>query len=82
MSTNMSTSAAGRSATCEFLGRIASALKHGWDVYRAWRIQEATIAYLKSLSDRELKDIGLTRAQIDCSVRGALNIRPAVSRDC
>ena len=50
-------------------------LKQAWDGYHAWRIREATIACLESLSDRELEDIGLTRAQINCAVRGAINTR-------
>jgi uncharacterized protein YjiS (DUF1127 family) len=81
MSHIVSTNAGRQSAASEFFGRMAKAIRRGWDIYRAWHIQEATIAYLKSLSDRELKDIGLTREQIDCAVRGALKIRFAIARD-
>jgi uncharacterized protein YjiS (DUF1127 family) len=70
-----------RSAAFEFLGRMAGALKHAWEAYHSWRIQEATITYLRSLSDRQLKDIGLTRSRIDRAVRGALNSHPGVARD-
>lgn len=70
-----------RSAAFEFLGRMAGALKHAWEAYYSWRIQEATIAYMGSFSDRQLKDIGLSRSQIDCAVRGALNSHRNIARD-
>jgi uncharacterized protein YjiS (DUF1127 family) len=70
-----------RSAAFEFLGRMVGALKHAWEAYHSWRIQEATVTYLRSLSDRQLKDIGLTRSQIDCAVRGALDSRGGIARD-
>ena len=63
------------------LSRIAGALKHAWDSYHAWRIQAATIACLRR-SDQQLEDIGLTRAQIDCAVRGTLDSHPHIGRDC
>lgn len=80
MSTIISRGAAQQNAAWQFLGRLASGVKQTWDDYRAWRIREATTVYLKSLSDRELKDIGLVRSQIDFAVRGALDMHPAVCR--
>ena len=82
MSPIISTSAARQSGACELFGRMARAARHGWQLYRAWYVQEATIAYLKTLSDRQLKDIGLTRSQIDCAVRGAFDWHPTHPRDC
>jgi uncharacterized protein YjiS (DUF1127 family) len=35
-----------------------------------WRARQAALAHLKSMSDRELKDIGLSRSQIECAVMG------------
>ena len=70
-----------RSAAFEFLARMAGALKHAWEAYHSWRIREATIAYLRSMSDRQLEDIGLTRSQIDYAVRGALNSHRDIDRD-
>ncbi len=35
-----------------------------WLAYRAWRIEQAAIAELCSMSDRELKDIGICRCEI------------------
>jgi uncharacterized protein YjiS (DUF1127 family) len=59
---------------------MMSSLKRVWDAYHAGRIREATIACLKSLSDRQLEDIGLTRAQINCAVRGAINVRTDIAQ--
>lgn len=47
----------------------ADAVKRWWVAYLIWRIEQATIAHLKSMSDRELKDIGLTRSEIVHAVR-------------
>jgi uncharacterized protein YjiS (DUF1127 family) len=37
--------------------------------YRAWRNEQAAIARLRSMSDRELKDIGVTSTDIAGAVR-------------
>jgi uncharacterized protein YjiS (DUF1127 family) len=36
-----------------------------------WRLEQAAIATLCSMSDRELRDIGLTRGDITRAVRSA-----------
>jgi uncharacterized protein YjiS (DUF1127 family) len=59
---------------------MMSSLRRVWDAYPAWRIRQATIACLKSLSDQQLEDIGLTRAEIDCAVRWATNVRTDIAR--
>jgi uncharacterized protein YjiS (DUF1127 family) len=82
MSTIISTTGIHLSPVCESLSRMGAALKHAWDRYHAWRIQGATIACLRSLSDQQLDDIGLTRAQIDSAVRGALDSHPHIARGC
>ena len=48
--------------------------------YITWRITRAAIAQLCSMSDRELKDIGLTRCDITCAVRGEAARDRAFSR--
>ena len=75
MSTISGTAGTHQNAAREFFGRMMRSLKQAWAGYHAWRIREATIACLESLSDRQLEDIGLTRAQINCAVRGAINTR-------
>ena len=80
MSTISGTAGAHQHAACEALARMLSSLRRVWNAYHAWRIREATIGCLKSLSDRQLEDIGLTRAEIDCAVRGATNVRTDIAR--
>jgi uncharacterized protein YjiS (DUF1127 family) len=49
--------------------RPAAALKRWWIAYVSWRLEQTAIAQLEALSDRELGDIGLTRSEIECSVK-------------
>jgi uncharacterized protein YjiS (DUF1127 family) len=51
------------------LNGLAAILKRWWATYLAWRIEQATITQLWSMSDRELKDIGLVRSDIVAAVR-------------
>jgi uncharacterized protein YjiS (DUF1127 family) len=44
-------------------------LKRWWSAYMIRRMETAAIERLRSMSDRELKDIGLTRAGIVPAVR-------------
>jgi uncharacterized protein YjiS (DUF1127 family) len=48
----------------------ADALKRWWVAYLTWRIERAATIRLWSLSDLELKDMGLTRSNITGAVRG------------
>jgi uncharacterized protein YjiS (DUF1127 family) len=50
-----------------------AARRQSWlDRFRAWRAARAAEAELFALSDRDLKDIGLTRYDICAAVRGKL----------
>jgi uncharacterized protein YjiS (DUF1127 family) len=49
---------------------VMSALKRYWVAYTSWRMEQLTIARLRAMSDRELKDIGLVRSQIEFAARG------------
>jgi len=51
------------------LGRLRATLTRWWTAYITWRIEQAAIAQLALLGDRELKDIGLTRSSITRAVR-------------
>ena len=51
------------------VGLVAS-LKRWWVAYMTWRIEQAAIDRLCSMSDRALKDIGLTRSGIPDAVKG------------
>ena len=55
---------------------LVAILKRRWEAYLTWRIEQAAIAQLLSMSDRELKDIGLTRSQIPGAVIGEPGARP------
>ena len=49
--------------------RLAAVLKRWWIAFLTWRLEQAAIAQLAALSDRELKDIGLRRCEIEGAVR-------------
>ncbi len=48
---------------------LAATLKRWWVAYMMWRIEQAAAARLFSMSDRELKDIGLNRSGIAGALR-------------
>ena len=50
-------------------GRLRATLTRWWVAYMTWRNEQAAIAQLGLLGDRELKDIGLTRSSITRAVR-------------
>ena len=66
---SMRASAQGMAGQSWISGLLAVA-KRWWVAYITWRIKRAAIAQLCSMSDRELKDIGLSRSQIECAVMG------------
>ncbi len=41
-----------------------AALKRAWVAYINWRLERAAMGQLWSMSDRELKDIGLIRSEV------------------
>jgi uncharacterized protein YjiS (DUF1127 family) len=45
-------------------------LKRWWAAYLTWRRQQAAITQLWSMSDSQLRDIGLTRTEIIGAVKG------------
>ena len=51
-------------------GGLGATMKRWWVDYMTWRIEQAAIAHLWSMSDRELKDMGLTRSEVTNAVRG------------
>jgi uncharacterized protein YjiS (DUF1127 family) len=44
-------------------GGLAATMKRWWADYMTWRIEQAAIAQLWSMNDRELKDLGLSRSE-------------------
>jgi uncharacterized protein YjiS (DUF1127 family) len=73
MGTTISTLAAAQAAAAR--AEIGAPLRGWWKAFLAWRIEQAAIAQLGMMNDRELKDIGLTRPQIIGAVRGDLGHR-------
>ena len=48
---------------------LLSAAKRWWLAYLGWRIEQLMIARLRSMTDRQLKDIGIARSHIEFAVR-------------
>jgi uncharacterized protein YjiS (DUF1127 family) len=82
MSTIFSTppAAQGMAGQSEVSGLVAI-VKRWWVAHLTRRIEQTAMAQLRSMSDRELKDIGLTRFQIEGAVTGWAGHRP-FGRDC
>jgi len=53
--------------------RLVAVLKRLWVAYRNWRIEQQAIDQLRSMSDAQLKDIGLVRSRIEIAVRSGVN---------
>ncbi len=71
MSTISSAQAAAQGAAGHsWASGLAATLKRWWLAYITWRIEQAAIARLRSMSDMALKDIGLNRSGITSAVRG------------
>jgi uncharacterized protein YjiS (DUF1127 family) len=59
---------------------LAATLKRWWLACITWRLQQAAIAVLCSMGDRELGDIGLARCDIARAVRSEMAGERAFSR--
>jgi uncharacterized protein YjiS (DUF1127 family) len=70
MSTN-SRMATHRGSADGILRALTSTLKRSCIAYITWRMENIAIAQLRTMSDRELEDIGLTRSDIARTVMGA-----------
>ena len=54
-----------------WVSRLAATLKRRWVAYISWRLEQGAIAVFCSMSDRELRDIGLTRGDVTRAASGA-----------
>jgi len=55
---------------------IGAALKSLWFAYLEHRLHQQAAAQLYAMSDRELKDIGLNRSEIESALRGPDPLAP------
>jgi uncharacterized protein YjiS (DUF1127 family) len=51
------------------MATLAAAIRRSCAAYVSWRMEQSAVAVLHSMSDRELGDIGLSRADITKAVR-------------
>jgi uncharacterized protein YjiS (DUF1127 family) len=71
MSAIFSATAAARGITGRScVNGMAATLNRWWAAYVTWRLERAAIRQLGSLSDRQLKDIGLDRSEIMRAAKG------------
>jgi uncharacterized protein YjiS (DUF1127 family) len=70
MSGLSSTATRDESAHAHIAGSLLAAANRWWAGYTSWRLHKAAIAQLKSMSDRQLADIGVSRSEIEYAVRG------------
>ena len=68
--------ATGSAQTSVLRRRIPDLFRRYLDAFCAWRIRQSLRATLEDLSDQELRDIGVTRGEIDYLARTALSIDP------
>jgi uncharacterized protein YjiS (DUF1127 family) len=77
MSTISSTADRRADAGSDLLTVVVVAAKRLCVTYFTWRVERAAIGLLNSTSDRELKDLGLTRSEI-----ARIVLRPDCERSC
>lgn len=59
---------------------IGSALRGLWITYLERRLHRQAAAHLHGMSDRDLKDIGLSRSEIESAIRGPDHMTPHYQR--
>jgi uncharacterized protein YjiS (DUF1127 family) len=72
-SSSLTFSGAAKSGTLGSLRGIVRWIGHCADAFTAYLERRAAIRVLAERDDRELRDIGLTRSNIEAAVGGALN---------
>jgi uncharacterized protein YjiS (DUF1127 family) len=79
MSTNSVTATQPRAGAA--LNAIGRALIRCWAAYMTWRIERLAVARLGAMSDRQLRDLGIVRSQIEFAVKNGIG-RGRVARRC
>jgi uncharacterized protein YjiS (DUF1127 family) len=52
-----------------------------WAAYITWRVERLAVARLGAMSDRQLRDLGIVRSQIEFAVKNGIG-RGRVARPC
>jgi uncharacterized protein YjiS (DUF1127 family) len=65
-----STATCDESAHAHIPASLLAAANRWWAGYTRWRLHKAAIAQLRSMSDRQLADIGVSRSEIEYAVSG------------
>jgi len=60
--------------------KILTTFRRWFIAYRKYRLERAAMTQLAAMSDRDLRDIGLTRGEIERAVRGDLARERALRR--
>jgi len=76
----LSSTAARLQSVATQLSRLIARVQSWWMAYLDRRMQRSVIFQLEALSDRELRDIGLRRCEIEGAVKGELKREPAFNR--
>lgn len=79
MSTASNTIQHGSPLADGFVRGTGRVLRRWRTAYIKWRLQQSAISQLQSMSERELKDVGISRVQIGFAVKGG-SARDAMSR--
>ena len=58
--------------------RIGRVLQRWWLAYMEWRLMRLTIDIMSRMSDRQLKDLGISRSQIESVARGQRDLHPVL----
>jgi uncharacterized protein YjiS (DUF1127 family) len=59
---------------------ISHIARRCWKGFQKWQIEQAAISELSTMSERELRDIGLHRSEISFAVKGDARPRPVSGR--
>jgi uncharacterized protein YjiS (DUF1127 family) len=57
-------------------GELGRALRRWWLAYMEWRLQRLAASLLYRMSDRQLRDLGLTRSRIELAARSQAGQHP------
>jgi uncharacterized protein YjiS (DUF1127 family) len=69
MSTISSIATQNETAGISMAQLLLSTAKRWWVAYVSWRVEQLTMYRLRSMSDRQLKDIGIARCEVEFAIR-------------